>query len=154
MHDAITEQVLAQRVADTTKLDALMAGKSKPVDATRPKSATSILDSSIILIDAEKFTLIPLGAILHLPAEHRAHIKTKPEGDFLTWPHFLERNASWLGSKEVPRDMVKGSAKAAKPVLREVASDPRVLVSVFKGCPIMILEPEPEAANLKTSNQR
>ena len=65
----------------------------------------------------------------------------QPKGRIAGWKSFLERNKAWLTTKEVPLAMVKGSEKAANPVLQQVANESRVVVSVYEGGPITILEP-------------
>ncbi len=147
MRAAVTEQTLRKQAGSATTLNALMAAKSKAVGETRPSTESSLLSSSVILSDGEKYTLVPAGSILHLPATHRSHVVEKPQGDFTFWPNFLQRNATWLAAKEIPLTMAKGDAKAAQQVLHEVATERRVLVAVYKNGPITILEPKPGAAD-------
>jgi hypothetical protein len=49
--------------------------------------------------------------------------------------------------------MAKGNAKAAEPVLREASTSDHVLVSVYKGGPISILEPT-QSSKTDTANSR
>jgi hypothetical protein len=70
---------------------------------------------------------------------------SKPEGTFTFWPNFLKQNASWLSAREVPLKMAKGDPDLAQAVLRETSMDSHVVISVYKGGPITILEPTPEA---------
>lgn len=150
MHDAITEQALQKQVAGASKLDTALSARTSPVGEVRPTSGNSLLSSSIVLFDGEKFTLVPVGSILRLPQSHRQKVIPEPKGEFTFWPAFLEKNASWLTAKEVPLKMAKGDAKAAEAVLRETSADRHVVVSVYKGGPISILEPEPAEAKNTT----
>lgn len=152
MHDVITEKGLQSQVASATKLDTALSARTSSVGEVRPTSGNSLLTSSIVLFDGEKFTLVPVGAVLNLPRTHRQKVVSKPEGEFTFWPSFLERNASWLIAREVPLKMAKGDAKAAEAVLRETSAESRVVVSVYKGGPISILEPE--APDEKSASQR
>lgn len=143
--DAITEQELRKEVASTAKAHTLMVQKTKPVGDIRPDPQGSFLTSSLFLTDGQMFTVVPLGAVLNLPAAHRKHVVAKPEGTFTFWPNFLKQNGSWLSAKEVPLKMAKGDPDLSKAILRETSMDRRVVVSVYKGGPITILEPTPEA---------
>lgn len=144
-HDAITEQELQKQAAGTAKMHVVMMQKTKPVGDLHPDPQSSFLTSSLFLSDGQMFTVIPLGAILNLPAAHRNHVIAKPEGTFTFWPNFLKQNASWLSAKEVPLKMATGDPDLAKAILRNTSKDSHVVVSVYKGGPISILEPTPEA---------
>ena len=152
MHDVITEEALLKQVESASKLDTTLSARTRPVGEARPSSGNSLLTSSIILFDGEKFTLVPVGSILNLPAAHRQKIVEEPKGEFTFWPSFLERNASWLRAREVPLKMAKGDSKAAEAVLKETSKDTHVVVSVYKTGPISILEPE--VAEKKDTPQR
>jgi hypothetical protein len=144
-HDAITEQELQKQAAGTAKMHVLMMQKTKPVGDVHPDPQSSLMTSSLFLSDGQMFTVVPLGAILNLPAAHRKHVVAKPEGTFTFWPNFLKQNASWLSAKEVPLKMATGDPDLAKAILRDTSKDSHVVVSVYKGGPITILEPTPEA---------
>src|SRR4051812_36968738 len=145
-HDAITEQELRKQVEGTAKLESLMAKKTRPVGDVHPAPESSFMTSSIFLSDGGTFTVVPIGAVLNLPPAHRHHVVEKPKGEFILWPTFLKTNSSWLAAREVPLKMAKGDPEIAKAVLRETSPDTHVVVSVFKGGPITILEPPPEGA--------
>ncbi|RBP36393.1 hypothetical protein DES53_117104 [Roseimicrobium gellanilyticum] len=107
----------------------------------------SLYKNSIILFDGENHTVVPLGAVLSLPANLRGHILEKPEGAFLFWPSFLEKNKKWVGSWEVSMAVARGEAEMPKATVEQLANDSRVLVAVFKGGPITILEAVPDKTN-------
>ncbi|MDB6116935.1 MAG: hypothetical protein JWO08_716 [Verrucomicrobiaceae bacterium] len=140
--DIISDEALRQQAASTAKFEALMASKGKPVDKTAPSMENSLWMHSLILFDGEKFTIIPEGSILHLPKALQSKVVSKAQGDFTFWPNFLKRNVSWLAAKEVPLAMARGDSKVAQTVIAGIAGDPRALVAVYKGGPIMILEPD------------
>ena len=152
--DATSEEALRKEVQGSARFDALMAAKARPLGETRPSIESSLWEHSLILFDGEKFTIVPEGSILHLPEAHLSKVIAKPGGDFLYWPNFLKRNATWLAAKEVPLAMSRGDAKLAQAVLKEVSTDKRVLVAVFKGGPIMILEPETASDGVDTTTRK
>lgn len=143
MRDPIREAEVRKIVANTAGMDAQMAAKTMPMPEVRPKVESSLLSSSIVLSDGQMFTLVPVGSVLHLPASYRSRVLEKPEGVFTFWPAFLKANSSWLTAREVPLKMAKGDAKAGEAIMRAVSMEPKVVVSVYKGGPISILEPVP-----------
>lgn len=143
--DVVREDELQRRVTAvrTLKEHLEINGKSvKP--GTAPVAKSSLWTKSIILTDGEKFTLIPIGSILHLPAGLRSHVVAKPVGEFTFWPNFLRRNSAWLAPHEVSLEMARGDSRQAKAVLASIARDHRLLVAVYKEGPVTVLEPAPE----------
>jgi hypothetical protein len=139
--DVVDEDSLRQKVASTPNLKSQLSAKTKPLRSQAPVIESSLWRSSIILTDGEKFTLVPTGSILHLPPELRARVISKPEGDFMFWPAFLERNVSWLSAKEVTLTLSRGNAQEAKVLLKSLSGDSHLVVATYKGGPITILEP-------------
>lgn len=139
--DAISDEKLRELMTGAGKMDAQMARKSKPLDTKRPNIGNSLYSKSIIIFDGEKHTVVPIGSVLHLPEPLRDHVITEPKGDFTYWPNFLKRNGAWLASKEVPLKMAKGDVESARAILGGLTMDAHMLVAVYKGGPISILEP-------------
>ena len=164
--DVISEEALRKQVATMPKIETQVGAMALPHGKTAPVIEKSLWAHSLILFDGERCTIIPEGSILHLPKALQSKLIPKTEGKFLLWPYFLKRNESWLAAKEVTLEMAKGDARQAEEVLATVATDNRAVVAVYKGGPIMILEPQtspdpatdntrsPEAAGNKPVNQR
>jgi hypothetical protein len=149
--DVVSEDALKQQVGTVPPLKTQLTAKAKPLTTKPPAIQSSLWARSIILGDGEKYTLIPVGAILHLPEALRSHVLSKPQGDFTFWPNFLKRNQAWLGAKEVTLTLSRGNAQEANALLKSVSRDPRVLVATYKGGPITILEAAPTGHGTKTS---
>lgn len=150
--DSVSEEELQKQVGAAKSMSDQLATWAKPVkESARPSTDNKLYSQSIILFDGSMHTVVPLGAVLHLPPALRSHVVSKATGDFTFWPNFLARNASWLSTKEVSLDMAKGDPKLARKVLQSVAKDTKLLVSVYKGCPISVLEPAPASASASTS---
>ncbi len=138
--DVIREEALKQQAVAVPSLKAHLKAKAKPLTTRPPAIQSSLWARSIILSDGEKFTLVPVGSILHLPEALRSRVLVKPQGDFTFWPSFLKRNEVWLGAKEVSLSLSRGNEKEAKSLLQSLSRDPRLLVATYKGGPITILE--------------
>lgn len=133
-------------------------GAFEPTAEVKPDLTPSLYKRSIILFDGDVHTVVPIGAVLRLPPTYRSRVIDKPKGDFLFWPAFLEKNKNWVGGWEVPLAMAKGDATLAQNVMKQTAQDTRVLVAVYKSCPITVLEAVPDktsgagASNTTTQN--
>jgi hypothetical protein len=100
----------------------------------------------LFLYDGSNYTRVPVGSVLALPANYRNRVLEKPKGDLMLWPEFVAKNKDWVGGWEVPITMVYGDTEQNKNVMKQISQDTRVLVALFKGNPITVLEPEPEKA--------
>jgi hypothetical protein len=147
--DVIREETLRQQVTATPTLKSHLSAKARPLTNQAPPVQSSLWRNSIILSDGEKFTLVPVGSILHLPSELRARVIAKPQGDFTFWPSFLQRNAAWLAAKEVSLKLSRGNAQEANALLKSLSHDPHLVVATYKGGPITILEPASASPGVK-----
>jgi hypothetical protein len=150
--DVTSESALQQQMQKSKRM-ADFKGAFEPAPAVAPDLTPSLYKTSIILFDGQAHTVVPMGAVLSLPSNYRARIIDKPKGDFLFWPAFLEKNKSWVAGWEVPMAMARGDAEMSKSVMKQIANDARVLVAVFKGGPITVLEPVEDKAS-KTSGAK
>ena len=100
------------------------------VESTAPAAPVNMEDKaaafmarSIFLVDGRNCTLLPLGAVIHIP-KNRADsaVKTTPKPQ-LAWNKFYSSNLSWLrefelsvdevmGKKEVDIERVKAATKS------------------------------------------
>lgn len=140
--DVVTEKKLREQVEAVRPLKSQLQASAKPVVAA-PSIQSSLWTRSIILTDGEMFTLVPIGSILHMPPSLQNRVATAPVGKFTLWPHFQKRNAAWLGGTDVTLEMSRGDARAARTLLKSIAKDTRILVALYKGGPITILEAAP-----------
>ncbi|MEN3943768.1 hypothetical protein WJU23_20880 [Prosthecobacter sp. SYSU 5D2] len=141
--DVVTEEKLREQAEKAPSLKSLLQASAKPVVGAPPATQSSLWARSIILTDGEMFTLIPVGSILHVPPALQNRVAAAPVGKFTLWPHFLKRNSAWLGGTDVTLEMSRGDARAARTLLQSIAKDTRLLVAVYKGGPITILEAAP-----------
>lgn len=144
--DVVTEEKLREQASATPRLKTLLESRAKPVVGAAPSMQSSLWSRSIILTDGEMFTLVPIGSILHLPPALRNRVAAAPVGRFTFWPAFQKRNEAWLAGHEVSLEMSRGDAKAARQVMQSIAKDSRLLVALYKGGPVTILEKAPEPA--------
>ncbi len=150
--DVIDEQTLRKQAAATPSFKTQLSKKARPLTNQAPAIQSSLWTNSIIITDGEKFTLVPVGSILHLPAKLRPRIIAKPQGDFTFWPSFLKRNQTWLGAKEVSLSLSRGNVREAGALQKSLVGDQRLLVATYKGGPITVLEPAPASTGLTSKS--
>lgn len=144
--EVVAEEDLRKTMLESKKLSGPLLSsslKTEPVPLTGPRPSTdnTLYARSIILYDGNEHTVVPLGSILCLPVEFQGCIVAQPTGKFTGWPKFLARNAAWLETHEVTLTMAKGDPAEAQKVLNSVKNGVKVLVSVYKGGPVSLLEP-------------
>jgi hypothetical protein len=154
--DVIDEESLRALARKASQQAAVHGPKTKPLVAPRPSTESSLLTSSILISDGDKFTIVPIGSVLHLPASLRSRVIARPQGDILMWPDFLQKNTAWITAKEVPLPVSRGEMKAPAALIREFSNEVRIVVAVYHGCPITILEPASnnEPQNHKAADRR
>jgi hypothetical protein len=104
----------------------------------RPENPSIVKDSTI-LHDGTHWTLVPNGAVVHLPKAMKARVNAKPVGILLPWSEFLTKNPSWLGTEEVTFDQAAGTE--ALPAERAEAwkEQDKIVVAVHRNGPISVL---------------
>ncbi|MDP3851621.1 MAG: hypothetical protein Q8Q59_14030 [Luteolibacter sp.] len=102
--------------------------------AVRPVSR-AINNESTVLHDGENWTLVPTGALVHLPAAMKSRINAKPVGTLLPWNEFLNENQSWITIAELTFDQAAGNEEF--PVNSEElrAKQDKVIVTVHQNNP-------------------
>lgn len=143
MREVTTENELRQRIQASKRISDYKSSQRDP-SLEKPEVNNDPNKNRIFLFDGSNYTRVPLGSVLALPGNYRNRVIDKPKGDLLLWPDFVAKNKDWLGGWEVSMAMVYGDTEQSKKVMKQISQDTRVLVAVFKGNPITVLEPEPE----------
>lgn len=116
----------------------------RDVSIQRPTRSSDPYEGLIFISDGSDYTMVPDGSVLALPAGYRNRIVDKPKGTLVPWPAFVEKNKGWIGGWEVSVEMMKGDPELAKSVMKSISQDTRVLVALYKGHPVTVLEAVPE----------
>lgn len=108
------------------------------VEEQRP----GILERSTILSFNGFWTLVPRGAVLHLPPAYADRIVAAPEGTLLPWPDFCTRNRGWLHIQPVRLSDALGETDLSEDTREANERLGRVVVAVFRGGPISVSAPK------------
>jgi hypothetical protein len=101
-------------------------------------AAEAPVKTSDVLSDGRNWTLVPRGAVLHVPQALSNRVDAKPIGNLLSWNDFLTVNRGWLFTEEVTPEQAAGKASippSRTEVWRKVG---KVIVAIHLGGPVSI----------------
>lgn len=133
-------RVNAQTLADLQKRDPmirLVQPKAEEVKVARPVNQ-SIVKESTILHDGRNWTMVPNGAVVHLPESMKSHVNVKPVGTLLPWNDFLAKNQSWITTNEVSFDQAAGNEELPAERALFWAKQDKIVVAVHQHGPISV----------------
>jgi hypothetical protein len=137
--DRITPEQMAERQAaspfDELKKQQQVAEKEAQV--ARPEGQ-SLIKQSEILHDGIHWTIVPKGAVLHVPAQMSPRVGTKPIGTLLPWEDFLLANRAWIQTEEVTFDQAAGKTPLQDARKEFWLNQTKVIVAVHLGGPISV----------------
>lgn len=136
------------RLTNHRAFQRLQASREPTDQAIRTAGEPSRPSRSLILTDGTHWTLVPRGAVLHLPGKLADRVDARPVGTLLPWNRFLEHNQDWLRTEELTLRQAEG-VHAIHP--RRVQSWPRqdkLVVGVHRGAPVHVARDESATASL------
>jgi len=145
MTDRITPEEIAARQKAASPLTAIPQPTAVPAEATvvRP-GEQSLIKQSDILNDGINWTIVPKGAVLHVPPAFATRVGARPVGTLLPWIEFLTVNRNWLFTEEVTFDLAAGKKPIPPSRLDAWQKVNKVIVAVHQGGPISV---RPQPAN-------
>ena len=104
----------------------------------RHRSRPGLIARSTILSHGGCWTIVPKGAVLHVPEDYRERIVPEPAGRLVPWPEFHARNRGWLHAQRVTMEQARGEAALSGEVRDNHARLGRVVVAIFHNGPISV----------------
>ena len=147
MTDRVTgEELSARRLSNTSPVANLAQPGDEGVRVSRP-SEQSIISQSLIISDGTNWTLVPRGAVLHLPEKHKAKIGGRPVGNLLSWKQFIAANFSWVSAEEISLRQAEGVHQLDERRTAFWPKQDKMIVAVHLGGPISVVAPKNETAS-------
>ncbi|MGB6220236.1 hypothetical protein [Haloferula sp.] len=147
MKDRVTgEELSARRMASASPVSTLAQPTEEEPRVARP-SNESIIKQSMILSDGTNWTLIPRGAVLHLPEAHQGKIGGRPVGNLLSWKQFVTVNRSWVSAEEITLRQAEGVQQLDDRRTAFWPKQDKIIVAVHLGGPISVVAPTKETDN-------
>jgi hypothetical protein len=118
---------------------------AKPADdqaGTVGTEPQSIIKQSTILNDGKNWTMVPNGAVVHLPPALKQRVNTPPAGTLLPWLEFLTLNRSWISTSEVTFDQAAGSQALPEERTSFWTKQNSLIIAVHQNGPISVLIPK------------
>jgi len=151
MSDRISpEQLEARRAASDSPVARLGHDATASAEPSRP-TEQSLLAGSTILHDGTHWTLVPRGAVLHLPDQHQDKVEERPLGKLLPWREFLTRNRAWVRAEELSLRQAEGIEPLDPRRVAYWTKQDKVIVAVHLGGPISARD---AAADEQTASNR
>lgn len=153
MSDPVTPEEMAERQKVNPASEIQQAQAAATVEAKVERAGEqSIIKQSDILHDGKNWTLVPKGAVLHVPAQMAPRVGTKPLGTLLSWTEFLAANRAWITTEEVSFDQAAGKSPLNDAHKQYWATQTKVIVATHQGGPISVRIPAP-ASEAVTANK-
>ncbi|MEK7953781.1 hypothetical protein [Luteolibacter soli] len=139
----MTESITPEEIAARQKAPSPLAAIPQPAASTETGTVVhpeeqSIIKQSDILNDGQHWTLVPKGAVLHIPPAFTTRVGAKPVGTLLPWVEFLTVNRNWLFTEEVNIDNASGKTPLPPSRLEAWQKLKKVVVAVHLGGPISV----------------
>eukprot|EP00903_Cladosiphon_okamuranus_P004204 g4202.t1 len=131
----ITAQELKARQQQNSRLGlANLTQTSEEEHAPTPRAGKqSIIAHSEILHDGTHWTLVPKGAVLHIPERQAANVGTRPVGTLLQWRDFLAKNVAWISTHETSFSEASGERPIPEAQTEYWKKQDRVVIAVHQG---------------------
>jgi len=142
MTDRISSEALQAKRAAGSPVATLVQQDEPNAQVTRTKGQ-SLIKQSMIISDGENWTLVPKGAVLHIPDTHQGRFNVRPVGNLLSWHDFLVRNRAWISGEEVNMRQAEGIQSIDSRRVDYWGKQSKVIVAVHLGGPISVSIPEP-----------
>lgn len=111
------------------------AEPSEPVVKAKKRS---LIASSTLLAGGRHWTLVPRGAVVHVPPHLRDRIIAKPAGELLSWKAFLRKNQGWIHVLEINMAQAKGTRKIDPKTIKAYQSVGKVVIATCAKGPISV----------------
>jgi aromatic ring-cleaving dioxygenase len=106
----------------------------------------SLIKRSAVLSSGRSWTIVPKGAVLHVPAQYEKYVNGKRAGQLVPWQTFYAQNRGWLHVHPVSMDQARGEKTMDPKQVEAYMGLSRVVVSVCHGGPISVIAPKKEEA--------
>jgi len=157
MRDAATPEELAARraAAKDPILELKQLEEKEKAEAPKLVKPPCLFDYTDFLCFNGLATLVPKGAILHMPKSMQDRLHFVDGSSIKTWEDFFPVNRAWITTMEVSRTQAEGNTPFSEETLKSLNKSQMVVVATLQGGPISVLPPKkptPPAANPAASS--
>ena len=142
-----THAAMAERQKPKRDFGERKTVKRKSVsEATQRKQREGggLVDRSAILSSSANWSLVPKGAVLHVPGIYAKRVNDSRSGKLVGWQDFYGKNRSWIRTIPVTIDQASGKTPLTNEYLAGLKKGGQVLIAVCRGGPISVNLPKAE----------
>lgn len=129
----------ARRAGATLPYGALeVAGVKATEEAKDEKDEVAdLLARSAFLTDGRRCTILPAGAVIHIPTNREDRVvKSAPPLPLVAWDEFFRVNTSWLREFALDHNQAAGTAPFDPKVARALVTSDCVIISTYFRQPV------------------
>ena len=142
-----THEELAKRQAEVKarqEQNGVVPRVAKPSEKRKSPGSSSLIARSAVLSSNHSWTIVPKGAVLHVPDRFKTQVNGKRNGKLVPWKTFFAQNRGWIHVHSVSMKEARGEKKMDPDKVKVYQGLGRVVVSVCHGGPISIVAPKKE----------
>lgn len=125
-------------LADRLELTAIDPTK---IQKPEPRNRKGLMARSQFLSHRGSWTMVPKGAVIHVPEAFKDRVVARPKGTLISWQEFYRKNRGWLQAQSVRLSDAKGETPLAPSLFNSFGRQGRVVVAVLHNGPISISQP-------------
>lgn len=156
MREVVSHEQLASQLAREEPGAPLDGHATQPSHApaadTRSEPAPQEKWKPIDLLDRSEFlsfnglaTLVPKGAVLHIPPAYRSRIQLAENARIVTWAEFFRHNRNWISTFDVSRKQAEADTPIDETTWESLSKMTNVVIATLAGGPITVLREKPAA---------
>lgn len=118
--------------------------RDQVVQATRQneRQDRGLVSRSSFLSSSADWTLVPKGAVLHVPKLYANRVNNTRSGKLTGWQEFYGENRRWIRTVSITVDQASGKTPLTEEYLKSLRSSGQVLIAVCRGGPISVNLPK------------
>lgn len=109
-----------------------------PAAAPTPVVREDFSSRVSFLTDGNLSVMIPKGALIHAPANHRISIREMVVGKLVEWDEFIRANRTSVRLEAVDLDLLQGNAKLNPEVLKAVTKADLPTLTVYQNRVVLL----------------
>ena len=143
-HEQLTKEQGAARQSSHTAVRILQVEPGSVVQ--KRSDQTSLVSRSTVINFGDYWTLVPKGAVLHVPAALKGRLGGEPKGRLLSWSDFYNRNRGWLRQQPVTVSHARGDEVLPEESLKHISTLSQIVVATCHNGPISMKKPAAEVS--------
>lgn len=112
----------------------------------KQREGRGLVNRSAILSSPAHWSLVPKGAVLHVPMLYEKRVNNLRNGTLVGWSEFYAKNRAWIRTIPVTIEQASGKTPLTGEYLASLRKGGQVLVAVCRGGPISVILPKVEEA--------